>query len=89
MSKNYVTQVSQHAVQVRQAFLDGGNWAYTAGIIAVVVGGFVVFTLVPKHQDEKAAVGEVRERGRRARETWINRTFGCIWSTRIGDCDLP
>ena len=36
----------------RQAFLDGDDWAYTAGAVAIVLGGVLVYALFPKHDEE-------------------------------------
>ncbi|MGE0027444.1 MAG: MFS transporter [Thermoleophilia bacterium] len=38
----------------KQAFLDGDQWAYTAGTIAVILGGALVWFFFPKHDDEVA-----------------------------------
>jgi MFS transporter, DHA2 family, multidrug resistance protein len=37
----------------RTAFLDGDQWAYTAGIVAVVLGAVLVFFLFPRKQEEE------------------------------------
>jgi MFS transporter, DHA2 family, multidrug resistance protein len=38
----------------RKSFLDGGDWTYAAGMIAVAVGICVVFFLFPRHDQELA-----------------------------------
>ncbi|HVW46699.1 MAG TPA: MFS transporter, partial [Solirubrobacterales bacterium] len=38
----------------RQSFLDGGDWTYAAGMIAVAIGICVVFFLFPRHDAELA-----------------------------------
>ena len=35
------------------SFLQGDQWAYTAGIVAVLLGAVVVFFLFPTHQEEE------------------------------------
>jgi hypothetical protein len=45
----YATQITAAA---QSSFLDGANWAYAAGIIAILVGASLVFFLFPKHADE-------------------------------------
>ena len=49
-------QYPQYATQIvaaaRQSFLDGGDWTYAAGMIAVALGICVVFFLFPKHESE-------------------------------------
>jgi MFS transporter, DHA2 family, multidrug resistance protein len=37
----------------KQSFLQGDAWAYTAGIIAVLIGAALVFFLFPKAREEK------------------------------------
>ena len=44
----------------RQSFLDGGDWTYAAGMIAVAVGIGVVFFLFPKHESELALLERYR-----------------------------
>jgi hypothetical protein len=38
----------------KQAFLDGDDWAYTAGVGAVLLGAALVFFLFPKKDEEEA-----------------------------------
>jgi len=42
----------------KTSFLQGDAWAYTAGIIAVVLGAAVVFFLFPKGEREKELLAE-------------------------------
>ncbi|HTR73823.1 MAG TPA: MFS transporter [Solirubrobacterales bacterium] len=42
------------AAAARKSFLDGGDWTYAAGMIAVAVGISVVFFLFPRHKAEIA-----------------------------------
>ncbi len=37
----------------KQAFLDGDDWAYTAGVVAVLLGAALVFFLFPKKEEEE------------------------------------
>ena len=37
----------------RQSFLDGADWAYTAGLVAVLLGAVLVFFLFPRKDDEQ------------------------------------
>jgi EmrB/QacA subfamily drug resistance transporter len=51
------SQYPQYANQIiagaRSSFLDGADWAYTAGLIAVVAGAVLVFFCFPKHEREQ------------------------------------
>jgi EmrB/QacA subfamily drug resistance transporter len=38
----------------QEAFLNGQDWAYVAGLVAVALGAVVVFTFFPKHDGEIA-----------------------------------
>lgn len=37
----------------KSAFLQGDQWAYLAGIIAVVIGAVLVLVMFPKHAEER------------------------------------
>ena len=37
----------------KTAFLDGDQWAYTAGVVAILVGAVLVFFCFPKKQEEE------------------------------------
>ena len=58
-------QFQQHSAQITQAardsFLQGDQWAYLAGIIAVVLGAALVFFFFPKHEDEVAMLARFHE----------------------------
>jgi len=46
----YAGQIIEAA---RSSFVDGANWAYTAGIIAVVLGAALVYFAFPKRAEEE------------------------------------
>jgi DHA2 family multidrug resistance protein-like MFS transporter len=58
-------QYPQYAKQITAAaqssFLDGADWAYTAGIIAVVVGAALVYFLFPRHDDEQRLLAQYHD----------------------------
>ncbi|HEU5490286.1 MAG TPA: MFS transporter [Gaiellaceae bacterium] len=37
----------------KQAFLDGDDWAYTAGVVSILLGALLVYFAFPKHDEEK------------------------------------
>ncbi len=37
----------------QQAFLEGDDWAYTAGVVAILLGAVLVFFMFPKHEEEE------------------------------------
>jgi MFS transporter, DHA2 family, multidrug resistance protein len=55
-AQQYPQYASQITAGAKQAFLDGDQWAYTAGVVAVLLGAALVFFLFPKHEEEKALI---------------------------------
>ncbi|KRF42572.1 MFS transporter [Terrabacter sp. Soil811] len=57
-------QYPQYSAQIiagaRESFLSGADWAYTAGIIAILGGAVIVFTLFPKHEGELELLARYR-----------------------------
>lgn len=53
---NTAEQYPEYAIQIvgaaRQSFLDGGDWTYAAGIVAILLGSAIVFFLFPRHERE-------------------------------------
>jgi hypothetical protein len=47
----YATQITQAA---KQSFIDGQRWAYTAGIVAILLGAALVYFAFPKRAPEDA-----------------------------------
>ncbi len=54
VAKQYPQYASQITAAAKTSFLQGDQWAYAAGIIAVLVGAVLVFFLFPKQDDEEA-----------------------------------
>ena len=46
--------------RAKTSFLSGDQWAYTAGIIAVLIGAALVFFLFPGHEDEQRLLAGYR-----------------------------
>ena len=46
----YADQITAAA---KTAFLQGDQWAYTAGVVAILLGAAIVFFLFPKREDEQ------------------------------------
>jgi len=61
-AENVAAQYPQYASQItaaaKQSFVDGAGWAYTAGIIAIVLGATLVFFMFPKKDDEQRLLTE-------------------------------
>ena len=52
MAAQYPQYAQQITAAAKSAFLAGDQWAYIAGLIAVLIGGALTFFLFPKHQQE-------------------------------------
>jgi DHA2 family multidrug resistance protein-like MFS transporter len=54
LAKEHPQYASQIISAAKASFLHGDQWAYSAGLIAVVVGGLLVFVFFPKkHREEE------------------------------------
>ena len=62
---NTAQQYPQYAKQITAAaktsFIDGSDWAYVAGIAAILIGATVVFFFFPKMRREKVLLEEYHE----------------------------
>jgi DHA2 family multidrug resistance protein-like MFS transporter len=57
-AKQYPQYSTQIIAAAKQAFVDGQDWAYLAGIIAVLVGAGLVFFCFPKRDEEQRLLAE-------------------------------
>ena len=53
VAEQYPQYASQITAAAQQSFLDGDQWAYTAGIIAVALGAVLVFFMFPRKDEEQ------------------------------------
>jgi MFS transporter, DHA2 family, multidrug resistance protein len=54
VAQQHPQQASQITAAARESFLSGDHWAYTAGIVAVLLGALLVATMFPgKEQEEE------------------------------------
>jgi MFS family permease len=53
VAQQYPQHASQITAAAKQSFLDGADWAYTAGILAVLLGAVLVFFLFPRKDGEQ------------------------------------
>ena len=51
-AQQYPEYATQIAAAARTSFLDGGDWTYAAGMIAIALGMAIVFFLFPKREQE-------------------------------------
>ena len=59
----YAKQITAGA---RQSFLDGADWAYTAGIVAILLGAALVFFLFPRRDREKELLARYHDEDSKA-----------------------
>jgi EmrB/QacA subfamily drug resistance transporter len=69
-AESIAEQYPQYATQITAAaktsFLQGDQWAYTAGIVAVLLGGAIVFFLFPAHRRETEMLAQYHAEDARA-----------------------
>ncbi len=53
MAQRYPQYAPQITAAAKTAFLQGGRWAYLAGIVAVLLGAAPVFLLFPRRDAER------------------------------------
>ena len=58
VAEQYPQYASQITAAAKQSFLDGDQWAYTAGLVAVLLGALLVYTMFPKRDDEQRLLAE-------------------------------
>jgi hypothetical protein len=62
---NTAEQYPQYADQIvsaaKTSFIDGADWAYVAGIVAILVGATLVFFFFPRMRREKELLEEYHE----------------------------
>ena len=58
LAQQYPQQSAAITSAAKSSFLDGADWAYTAGIIAILLGAVIVFFLFPGKDDETRLLGE-------------------------------
>jgi len=61
-ASRYPPSVQQNIIDgAKTAFLQGDQWAYTAGLVAVVLGAVLVFFFFPRHEEEERLLAEYHE----------------------------
>jgi MFS family permease len=53
VAQQYPQYASQITAAAKQSFLDGDQWAYTAGLVAVLVGAVLVALCFPRRDEEQ------------------------------------
>jgi EmrB/QacA subfamily drug resistance transporter len=58
IAKQYPQYASQITSAAKASFLHGDQWAYTAGFVAVALGGALVFSCFPKRERERELLAQ-------------------------------
>jgi DHA2 family multidrug resistance protein-like MFS transporter len=53
VAQRYPTYADQIVAGAKRSFLEGADWAYTAGIVAIVLGAVLVYFLFPRKEEEE------------------------------------
>jgi DHA2 family multidrug resistance protein-like MFS transporter len=53
VAQQYPQYTSQITAAAKESFLDGADWAYTAGLVAVLLGAVLVYFLFPRKDGEQ------------------------------------
>jgi MFS transporter, DHA2 family, multidrug resistance protein len=53
-AERYPQYASQIVAGAKRSFLDGADWAYAAGIVAILLGGILVFFRFPRRDRERS-----------------------------------
>jgi DHA2 family multidrug resistance protein-like MFS transporter len=68
-AESIAQQFPQYADQIvtaaKTSFLDGADWAYLAGIIAIVLGAVIITAFFPRKEQEEALLARYHEQGTR------------------------
>jgi len=57
-AQQYPQYSKQIIAAAQQSFIDGANWAYAAGVIAIIAGAALVFFMFPRRDDEQRLLAE-------------------------------
>jgi DHA2 family multidrug resistance protein-like MFS transporter len=61
IAEQYPQYSSQIIAGAKTSFLDGADWAYTAGIVAILLGAALVFLRFPKKEEEQHLLARYHE----------------------------
>jgi DHA2 family multidrug resistance protein-like MFS transporter len=59
-ASQYPKYASDIVAGAKSSFLQGDEWAFTAGIVAILIGAAIVFFLFPKHDRERSLLAGYR-----------------------------
>ncbi|WP_344047016.1 MFS transporter [Nocardioides panacihumi] len=68
LAEQYPDQASAITAAAKSSFLDGADWAYGAGIAAILIGAAIVYFLFPRKDEEARLLAEYHETDAKAAE---------------------
>jgi MFS transporter, DHA2 family, multidrug resistance protein len=78
VAKQHPQYSSQITAAAKTSFLHGDQWAYLAGIVAVLLGGVIVFLFFPKAERERQLLAEYEGESARDAEAADSRLPGAV-----------
>jgi EmrB/QacA subfamily drug resistance transporter len=61
VAQQHPRYADQTTTAAKQSFLNGDDWAYTAGIVAILLGAALVFFLFPKKDEEESLLARYHQ----------------------------
>src|SRR4029078_12088328 len=58
VAQQYPQYASQITAAAKESFLKGDTWAYSAGLIAVLLGAALVFFMFPRKDEEQSLLAQ-------------------------------
>ena len=65
IAQHYPQYASQIAAGAKESFLDGADWAYLAGIVAIPLGAALVLFCLPRRDEEVRLLAHYHDEERR------------------------
>jgi hypothetical protein len=66
VAQQHPSYADQIIAAAKSSFLQGDDWAYTAGLVAVLIGAALVFVFFPRRDAEQRLLREYQEQDTRA-----------------------
>ena len=71
-AQQYPQYSKQIIAAAQQSFIDGANWAYAAGVIAIVAGAALVFFMFPRRDQEQQLLSQYHAEDTAADDTPVS-----------------
>jgi DHA2 family multidrug resistance protein-like MFS transporter len=88
VAQQYPQYASQITAAAKQSFLDGDQWAYTAGLVAVLLGAVLVFFLFPAKETEEQLLAAYLAEDTAPGDTGVPRGAAAPSATPAGEASV-